>query len=84
MNKIDKLIFTLERLRDEKSNEIGLAAIKAIDEGIPELKKLLGERLEQEQKQEKEDQDKEKNKGRAETGEMRAFLDMAREANIRK
>ena len=33
--------------------ELGLAAIKAIDEGLAELKKLL-EGLEQEQKQEKE------------------------------
>lgn len=74
MNKIDKLIFTLERLRDEKSNEIGLAAIKAIDEGLPELKKLLGEGLEQEQKQEKE-------RPRSET---ETFLDLARQSSIRK
>jgi len=74
MNKIDKLIFTLERLRDEKSNEIGLAAIKAIDEGLPELKKMLGEGLEQEQKQEKE-------KPRS---EIETFLDLAEQSSIRK
>lgn len=73
MNKIDKLIFTLERLRDEKSNEIGLAAIKTIDEGLPELKKLL-EGLEQEQKQEKE----------RPRSEIEAFLDLAEQSSIRK
>ncbi len=73
MNKIDKLIFTLERLRDEKSNEIGLAAIKTIDEGLAELKKLL-EVLEQEQKQEKE-------KPRS---EIETFLDLAKQSSIRK
>ena len=73
MNKIDKLIFTLERLRDEKSNEIGLAAVKAIDEGLPELKKML-EGLEQEQKQEKE-------KPRS---EIETFLDLAEQSSIRK
>ena len=41
-----------ESIRDVK-RELGLAAIKAIDEGLAELKKLL-EGLEQEQKQEKE------------------------------
>ena len=41
-----------ESVRDGK-RELGLAAIKAIDEGLAELKKLL-EGLEQEQKQEKE------------------------------
>lgn len=74
MNKIDKLIFTLERLRDEKSNEIGLAAIKAIDEGLPELKKLLGEGLEQEQKQEKE----------RPRSEIETFLGLAEQSSIRK
>lgn len=74
MNKIDKLIFTLERLRDEKSNEIGLAAIKAIDEGLVELKKLLGEGLEQEQKQEKE----------RPRSEIETFLDLAKQSSIRK
>ena len=73
MNKIDKLIFTLERLRDEKSNEIGLAAIKTIDEGLPELKKLL-EGLEQEQKQEKE----------RPRSEIETFLDLAEQSSIRK
>ena len=73
MNKIDKLIFTLERLREEKANEIGLAAIKAIDEGLPELMKLL-EGLEQEQKQEKE-------KPRS---EIETFLDLAEQSSIRK
>ena len=74
MNKIDKLIFTLERLREEKANEIGLAAIKAIDEGLAELKKLLGEGVEQEQKQEKE-------KPRS---EIETFLDLAEQSSIRK
>lgn len=73
MNKIDKLIFTLERLRDEKSNEIGLAAIKTIDEGLAELKKLL-EGLEQEQKQEKE----------RPRSEIETFLDLAEQSSIRK
>lgn len=74
MSKIDKLIFTLERLRDEKSNEIGLAAIKAIDEGLPELKTLLGEGLEQEQKQEKE----------RPRSEIETFLGLAEQSSIRK
>ncbi len=74
MNKIDKLIFTLERLREEKANEIGLAAIDAIDEGLPELKKMLGEGVEQEQKQEKE----------RPRSEIETFLDLAKQSSIRK
>lgn len=72
--RIIELVAALEFIRENHINDLGMTLTRSLEKGIEALKEHI----------EKEGQDKEKNKGRAETGEMRAFLDMAREANIRK